>query len=137
MDQFKTRETLFGQKELTEYPKLEELSVQFAPFYDLIDTASQVRTQVVAEYVKNPLFNIDYDQMEQNIQGWHTKCFQLGKSLFEDHEEASQVAMEVRKTIEEFMVNMPLIKCITLPALQDEDWRLIKETVGNDTMERE
>jgi len=35
------------------------------------------------------------------------------------------------------MVNMPLIKCITLPALQDEDWRLIKETVGNDTMERE
>jgi hypothetical protein len=32
---------------------------------------------------------------------------------------------------------MPLIKCITLPAMGDEDWKLIKETVGNDTMERE
>jgi hypothetical protein len=75
--------------------------------------------------------------MEANVGQWHSKCFQLAKNLFEDHEDASAVATEVKKIIEEFREHLPLIKCITLPALQDEDWRLIKEAVGNDTMERE
>jgi dynein heavy chain len=61
----------------------------------------------------------------------------LAKSLNEEHEEASNVATEVRKIIEEFREHLPLIKCITLPALQDEDWRLIKEVANNDSMERE
>jgi hypothetical protein len=61
----------------------------------------------------------------------------LAKSLNEEHEEAANVASEVRKIIEEFREHLPLIKCITLPALQDEDWRLIKEVANNDSMERE
>ena len=61
----------------------------------------------------------------------------MAKSLNEEHEEASNVASEVRKIIEEFREHLPLIKCITLPALQDEDWRLIKEVANNDSMERE
>jgi dynein heavy chain len=32
---------------------------------------------------------------------------------------------------------MPLIKCITLPALQEEDWRQIKEAVDIETMDRD
>ena len=61
----------------------------------------------------------------------------MAKSLNEEHEEAANVASEVRKIIEEFREHLPLIKCITLPALQDEDWRLIKEVANNDSMERE
>jgi len=72
---------------------------------------------VLGEYVKNPLFTHDYDQMEANVAQWHAKCFQLAKSLNEEHEDASNVATEVRRIIEEFREHLPLIKCITLPAL--------------------
>jgi hypothetical protein len=40
VDQFKNREALFGIKELTEYPKLEEVQIAFKPFYELIETAN-------------------------------------------------------------------------------------------------
>jgi hypothetical protein len=44
VDQFKNREALFGIKELTEYPKLEEVQTAFKPFYELIETANQVKS---------------------------------------------------------------------------------------------
>ena len=44
VDQFKSREALFGIKELTEYPKLEEIQTAFKPFYELIDTANLVKS---------------------------------------------------------------------------------------------
>jgi hypothetical protein len=41
--------------------------VAFKPFYELIETANLVKGQVLGEYVKNPLFTHDYDQMEANV----------------------------------------------------------------------
>jgi hypothetical protein len=78
-----------------------------------------------------------YEDMEENVNKWHMKTFQLAKNLDEDHEEAAEVARSVKKTIDDFKNNMPLIKCITLPALQEEDWKQIKESVGEESLDRD
>ena len=57
VEQFKTRENLFNFKEVTEYPKLNELQEAFKPFHELIDTANQVKTIIMIEYQRNPLAN--------------------------------------------------------------------------------
>jgi hypothetical protein len=61
----------------------------------------------------------------------------LAKILDDEHEEAAEVARTVKSAIDDFKNNMPLIKCITLPALQEEDWRQIKEAVGEESLDRD
>lgn len=43
----------------------------------------------------------------------------------------------MRKKIEGFMENLPLIKCFSSEAITDEDWKEIQEKVGIPNLERE
>jgi hypothetical protein len=43
----------------------------------------------------------------------------------------------VKKKIDEFSKNLPLIKCFTSEAIGDEDWNEIKEAVGINPFERD
>ena len=54
---------------------------------------------------------------------------QLYKKLNEDYPETSEVCLDLRKRIEAFSKNLPLIKCFTSEAIMDEDWREIQEVV--------
>ena len=66
----------------------------------------------------------------------------MAKNLFEDHEDASAVATEVirsRRLLRSSENTFLLLNALLFPhsKTKNEDWRLIKEAVGNDTMERE
>ena len=71
VEKFHTRETLFGQKELTEYPDLARLKADFAPFNDLIGISSMVKNNIQYEYVKNTLMSYTYEDMDENVTKWH------------------------------------------------------------------
>jgi hypothetical protein len=43
VEKFNTRETLFGQKELTEFPDLQRLKTDFQPFFELINVSNKVK----------------------------------------------------------------------------------------------
>ena len=60
---------------------------------------------------------------------WHSACFQLNKKLTEDYPEVAEVAMKLRRNIEEFQEFVPLIKCFCSEAITDEDWKEIQEAV--------
>lgn len=62
----------------------------------------------------------------------------LNKTLSEqEHEDAAAVALEVQKKLIDFQENLPLIKCVTSEAINEEDWREIKEVTGQDGLDRE
>lgn len=60
---------------------------------------------------------------------WHSECFKLNKKLTEDYPEVADVAIKLRKNIEEFQVYVPLIKCFCSEAITDEDWIEMREAV--------
>ena len=135
IEQFNEREITFSQQP-TEYPSLNTLEVEFKPFYDLLDVAFQVTTNL-QDWTNQPLANQDYESMEQLINQWTMQCFQLNKKLNEDYPETAEVAIEVRNRLTDFSQHLPLIKCITSDAITDEDWGDIKTLVGRDDLERE
>jgi hypothetical protein len=135
IEQFNEREVTFSQQP-TEYPSLNTLEVEFKPFYDLLDVAFQVTTNL-QDWTNQPLANQDYESMEQSINQWTMQCFQLNKKLNEDYPETAEVAIEVRNRLTDFSQHLPLIKCITSDAITDEDWGDIKTLVGRDDLERE
>lgn len=51
--------------------------------------------------------------------------------MSEDHPETADVCMVLRKDLEDFSKNLPLIKCLASDALMDEDWKEIQEVVAN------
>lgn len=61
----------------------------------------------------------------------------MQKKLADDYPETAEVAVELRKTINEFAKNLPLIESFTSDAVDIEDWKEICEVVGRPDMERE
>lgn len=68
---------------------------------------------------------------------WHGQCFQLNKKLSEDYPLVADVALALRKNIEEFQEFVPLIKCFCSEAITDEDWKEIQEAVHQPGLDRE
>ena len=75
--------------------------------------------------------------MEEDVTKWHMTFFKLQKKLNEDYGEASDVAGELKKKIEEFRENLPLIKCIMSEAIHAEDWDEIKKVTNRPELERD
>jgi dynein heavy chain len=121
---------------LTQYPDLETLRTDFIPFFDLLDTAYSAMMNLT-DYYQSPLINQEYETMEDQVQKWYTTFFKLQKKLNEDFGDASDVAGELKKKIEDFRENLPLIKCIMSEAIHQEDWEEIKTVTGKPELERD
>lgn len=48
-----------------------------------------------------------------------------------DYPDASDAATDFKKKVDEFSLNLPLMKCVMSEALHDEDWNEIKKAVDN------
>lgn len=59
------------------------------------------------------------------------------KKLNEDYPDAANVAQDLRSKIENFMENLPIIKCLTSEAILDEDWREIQEVTKVPNLDRD
>jgi len=55
----------------------------------------------------------------------------LAKSLNENYPDASDAAIEFKKKVDGFSLNLPLMKCIMSEALHEEDWGEIKKAIDN------
>jgi dynein heavy chain len=55
----------------------------------------------------------------------------LSRKLTEDYPDTAAVAQELRKRIDEFSKNLPLIRCFTSEAIFDEEWSQIQKYIGN------
>jgi hypothetical protein len=134
--EFHERENLFGNPE-TPYPDLDDLDKYFRPFCTLIGMAKDVE-DALKDWKTERLMSIqDPSKIGGSIQSWTSECFKLQKKLVDDYPETAEVAVELRKTINEFSKNLPLIESFTSDAVDVEDWKEICEVVGRPDMDRE
>ena len=49
----------------------------------------------------------------------------------ENYPDASDAATEFKKKVDDFNMNLPLMKCLMSEALHDEDWGEIKKAIDN------
>ena len=114
----------------------ETLNTEFQPFKELLTTAYNMISSL-RDFRGSPLLqaNYDYESMEGQVIGWYQSFVKLQKKLMEDHPEASDAAGELKKTVEEFRKNLPLIKCVMSEALVADDWADIKDKIGNENLD--
>jgi len=73
----------------------------------------------------------DPQKIDSEVKRWTSACFVLYKKLNEDYPETSEVCQDLRKQVEEFSKNLPLIKCFTSEAINlEEDWKDIIDVIG-------
>ena len=68
-----------------------------------------------------PLLAIPFFVLSGNLMMGGT----LGKKLIEDYPETAEVTVELREELNLFSRNLPLIRCFTSEAVNEEDWELI------------
>ena len=120
VEQFNLREGRLSQP-LSQHPDLDTLRTDFIPFYDLLDTAYNALASLT-DYYQSPLVNQEYEKMEEDVNKWHLTFFKLQKKLDEDYPDAGECSGALKKKVEEFRENLPLIKCIMSEAIHAEDW---------------
>lgn len=133
--EFNERETVF-EAELSLYPDLGELASAFRPFCELITMGAQVINDL-KEWSNEKLSGRNHKDIESLVHEWQTKCVQLAKKLDDDHPDAAEVARALKKDIDDFNKNLPLIRCFTSDAVYPEDWDLICELVKSDLIRDE
>lgn len=106
------------------YPEMDFLNNDFKPFFELTTMAYTVKTEF-NEWTNNQLMRQDPNAIASSVAQWHQSCFQLYKKLNEDFPETAEVAQELRGVIDVFAKNLPLIRCFTSEAINDEDWKEI------------
>lgn len=90
---------------------------------------AQVTTDL-KDWRSERLHGRDPKLIESSVHEWQTKCVQLAKKLDEDHPDVAEVARALKKDIDDFGKNLPLIRCFTSEAVFPEDWNEIVELVG-------
>lgn len=73
----------------------------------------------------------DSNFIASSVAEWGQKSYQLSRKLTEDYPDTAAVAQELRKRIDEFSKNLPLIRCFTSEAIFDEEWSQIQKYIGN------
>mmetsp|Transcript_20668 Transcript_20668/g.31553 ORF Transcript_20668/g.31553 Transcript_20668/m.31553 type:complete len:698 (-) Transcript_20668:2978-5071(-) len=91
----------------------------------------------LSDWINDRLRDRDPNQISSLIAQWNQQCFQLYKKLNEDYPETAEVAQQLRAQIDEFSKNLPLIKCFTSEAINDEDWKEIQEIVPIPNFDRD
>ena len=127
--QFNNRENIF-RIEPSLWPELDEISKEFAPFSDLISLADEVLRNL-NDWEKEKLYGQSYEEIKSLVFEWLAKCNQLTKKLDEDYPDTADVSKELKRRIDDFSKNLPLIRCFLSEAVGPEDWVMIVEAVGS------
>ena len=132
VETFNMREKRLGQPP-TQYPDFDTLRTDFDPFFQLLSTAYE-SNRMLSEFSSSPLLQatFGFEEVDGYVVGWQKTLFKLSKHLDnEDHPDAADAATAFKKKVDEFSLNLPLMKCVMSEALYDEDWNEIKKAVGD------
>lgn len=129
--EFNRREDILSQ-DITPYNDLDSLITDFKPFYDLTQMASEIKTNFL-EWTTGQLMKQDTHLIKNSVATWQQQCNMLRKTFDnEDYLEASDVTLELRHNVDEFARFLPIVMCITSPAVTDEDWDEITQVLLKD-----
>ncbi|XP_041945152.1 dynein heavy chain 1, axonemal isoform X2 [Alosa sapidissima] len=123
---YNNRERLFNIP-VTNYDRLQKLTKDFQPFRDLWSTTSDwLRWH--ESWMTDPLSIIDPEQLERSVNEAFKTMHKCVKQ-FKDIPACLDVAMEIRRKIEEFTPFIPLIQGLRNPGMRSRHWKVLSEKI--------
>jgi dynein heavy chain len=124
---YNTREQLFGWN-ISEYPLLRELTKTIEPYTQLWTVAADLLRQYPM-WLDGAFIELDPDKMQADVDAWYRTLYKLQKTFREEPAPLSVVS-ELRVKLDEFKLNLPLVRALRNPGLRDRHWKKISEMSG-------
>lgn len=105
-----------------------KLIKEFEPYKNLWITASDW-LRAYDMWMDNPLVNVDGESIERNVNEMY-KTMVKSIRIFADIVAVQNVAIEIRRQIDEFRPLIPLIQAVRSPGMRLRHWEQIKEETG-------
>ncbi|EFJ31602.1 hypothetical protein SELMODRAFT_86461 [Selaginella moellendorffii] len=122
---YNSREQVFGLT-VTEYPQIEQLEKQFEMCGVVWHTAADF-LRVLPQWMDGPFGSINSEEMQQNVDKWFRACAKSVKQVTGD---VKIVAEQLKKKIESFMVNIPMVTALRNPGMRDRHWKKLSDQLG-------
>lgn len=118
------RQKLFNMP-VVPFENLLKLIKEFEPYKTLWITASDW-LRAYEMWMDNPLLNVDADAVERNVTDMY-KTMVKSVRVFAEIEAVQEVALEVKRQIEEFKPLIPVLLSLRNPGMRQRHWDKFKE----------
>lgn len=110
------------------FEAITKLIKEFEPYKNLWITASDW-LRAYDMWMDNPLVNVDGEAIERNVNEMY-KIMVKSIRIFTDIVAVQNVAIEIRRQIDEFRPLIPLIQAVRSAGMRPRHWEQIKEATG-------
>jgi dynein heavy chain len=124
---FNKEEQIFGW-DLTTYPQRKKILATLEPFTFLYSTAISFQKSF-KKFMDGPLLELDAETIEADLESYQRDVYKL-QSLLEDAPKANEISKVIIERIQEFSVNLPLIKILCNRGMRDRHWTKISDIAG-------
>ncbi|KAH7297912.1 hypothetical protein KP509_25G018200 [Ceratopteris richardii] len=124
-DLYNNREQILGLVP-TEYPQVEALGKEFEQ-YGLVWHICCDFMHFLPQWMDGPFSAINAEELVSNVEKWFRSAAKCSKQIVGD---CKIVAEELRKRIEKFMVNIPMISSLRNKGMRDRHWKKLSDNLG-------
>ncbi len=117
--------------EISSFPKIQQLNTQLQSFKSLFQIGSEFELKS-KEWIEGPIKKVLPEQVESETTNYARKLYKLEKSFQNQNQlPAKSIAFTVRKNIEDFRINMPVINTFLNPGLRQRHWNEINSIIDS------
>jgi dynein heavy chain len=126
---FNSRETLF-EAELTDYEDLNRVVKMFEPYAGLWQTAFDWTTSY-ANWVEGPFVDLDAEAIEKLVEKFSLTIAKTTKYfLKQDMQAQADIAQLIKKQVDEFKPEVPMIVSLRNPGMRERHWDAISKELN-------
>ncbi|KAL3685151.1 hypothetical protein R1sor_003173 [Riccia sorocarpa] len=122
---YNSREAIFDLM-ITEFPELEALNAEFENYALIWHTAWDF-LKVLPAWMDGPLSDLNAEEVQNSVEGWYKNAAKCAKVLTG---EAKTVAEEMKRRVETFQENVPMICALRHPGMRDRHYKVLTERLG-------
>ena len=111
--------------EISYFPIIQQLNTQLHSFTKLFEIGSEFELKS-KEWIECPIKNVLPEKVETLTTSYARQLYKLEKSFQNQNQiPAKSIAFKIRKNIEDFRINMPVINTFLNPGLRQRHWNEI------------
>ena len=122
-----SREQLFDFPP-TEYPEIDQIKVEFAPFGALWSMAGDFYNSE-PKWMYDPFRDLDPAKVNKTVGDISIQSYKL-KKKFKDKKEPIDICESLKQKVDEFSVHLPLVTALRTEGMKDRHWEQISEKIG-------
>nr|AML30858.1 axonemal inner arm dynein heavy chain 2 [Marsilea vestita] len=122
---YNNREQILGLLP-TEYPQFDQMSKEFEQYGILWHVCGDFM-HALPQWVDGPFNQINAEEVVSSVDKWFRSAMKCSKQTVG---EAKLVAEELKKRIERFQINIPMISSLRNPGMRDRHWKKLSDRLG-------